>query len=94
MLEMSPFTRFLKVFKKSESIFIPTTTRGDLQKGFEESRSMLEDFNILFEALNTKAAFQRLFPSIRKFPLPQKADIPSPLMGEGQGEGGDKGDQK
>ena len=64
---------------------ISTTPEEDLQKAVEVSRTMLEDSKILFEALDTKATFRRLFAARRKFPLPEDINIPSPLMGEGKG---------
>ncbi|MGA2466007.1 MAG: MBL fold metallo-hydrolase [Thermodesulfobacteriota bacterium] len=71
---------------------ISTTPQDDLQKALEDSRAMLDDSKILFEALDTKATFQRLFSSIRKFPIPEKNNVPSPLTGEDQGE--DEGGQR
>jgi glyoxylase-like metal-dependent hydrolase (beta-lactamase superfamily II) len=83
---------------------ISRTPQEDLQKAVEESRTILEESKILFEALDTKATFNRLFSAIRKFPLPQKTDvspltedhlnISSPLTEEGQGQGEGKGGLK
>jgi hydroxyacylglutathione hydrolase len=49
---------------------ISTSPERDIQKALEETRSLLEDSRMLFEALDTKATFERLFLSWRKFPLP------------------------
>ncbi len=77
---------------------ISTTPQEDLHKALEDSRAILEDSKILFEALDTKATFERLFSAWRKFPLPHIKDgkgstnIPSPSKGEVKGEG--EGDPK
>jgi glyoxylase-like metal-dependent hydrolase (beta-lactamase superfamily II) len=42
----------------------------DLRKAVEEARTLLEESKLLFGALDTKATFERLFLSWRKFPLP------------------------
>jgi glyoxylase-like metal-dependent hydrolase (beta-lactamase superfamily II) len=49
---------------------ISTSPDQDIQKALEDTRSLLEDSKMLFEALDTKATFERLFFSWRKFPLP------------------------
>lgn len=49
---------------------ISTTPQEDMQKAVEDSRALLEDSKVLFEALDTKATFQRLFAAVRKFPVP------------------------
>jgi hydroxyacylglutathione hydrolase len=45
--------------------------REDLERAIEETRLLLEESKLLFEALDTKATFERLFYSWRKFPLPR-----------------------
>jgi len=45
---------------------ISTTPQEDLQKAVEDSRTLLQDSKVLFEALNTKASFLRLFSGVRK----------------------------
>ena len=44
--------------------------QDDLKKAVEEARTLLEESKLLFGALDTKATFERLFLSWRKFPLP------------------------
>lgn len=68
---------------------ISTTPQEDLHKALEDSRAILEDSKVLFEALDTKATFERLFSAWRKFPLPHIKDgkgginISPPLTGDG-----------
>lgn len=42
----------------------------DLRKARDEARLLLEESKVVFEALDTKATFERLFLSWRNFPLP------------------------
>ena len=49
---------------------ISKTPQEDLRKAVEEARKLLEESKLLFGALDTKATFERLFLSWRKFPLP------------------------
>lgn len=49
---------------------ISKTPQEDLKKALEEARSLLEESKALFGTLDTKATFERLFLSWRKFPLP------------------------
>lgn len=51
---------------------ISTAPQEDLQKAVDDSRSLMEDSKILFEALDTKATFARLFSTVRKMPALQK----------------------
>jgi len=52
---------------------ISTNPQEDLRKALEESRAILEDSKILFEALDTKAAFKRIFLDATKHSLPEKS---------------------
>jgi hydroxyacylglutathione hydrolase len=49
---------------------ISKTPQEDILKALQDTRTLLEDSKMLFEALDTKATFERLFFSWRKFPLP------------------------
>ena len=51
---------------------ISTSPMEDLQKALEAARMLLEDSKDLFASLDTKAIFERLFLTARKFPRPQK----------------------
>lgn len=51
---------------------ISTTPQEDLQRAVEDARAILEDSKVLFEALDTKATFARLFSARRKFPSPEQ----------------------
>jgi len=48
---------------------ISTSPQEDLLKALENSQTLLEESKILFEAIDTKATFEHLFFSWRKFPL-------------------------
>jgi len=47
---------------------ISTTPSEDLQKALQKARDLLEESKILFEALDTKATFKRLFAAARRIP--------------------------
>jgi len=49
---------------------ISTNPQEDLQKAVEDSRTIMEESKVLFEALDTKASFARLLSAVRKFPKP------------------------
>jgi hydroxyacylglutathione hydrolase len=49
---------------------ISLTPRQDLQKALEDSRALLEESKALFEALDTRATYDRYFAAIRKLPPP------------------------
>ncbi len=51
---------------------ISTTPQEDLQRAVEDARAILEDSKVLFEELDTKATFARLFSARRKFPSPEQ----------------------
>ena len=51
---------------------ISTTPQEDLQRAVEDARAILEDSKVLFEALDTKATFARLFSARRKFLSPEQ----------------------
>ena len=51
---------------------ISTTPYEDLQKAVDDSREMMEDSKILFEALDTKTSYGRIFSTIRKPPSPHQ----------------------
>jgi hydroxyacylglutathione hydrolase len=51
---------------------ISITPIEDLQKAVKDSRALLEDSKILFEALDTKAIFERLFSAARRIPMIKK----------------------
>lgn len=44
-----------------------------MQKAVEDSRILMEDSKVLFEAIDTKATFMRLFATVRK---PKKTPAP------------------
>jgi len=44
----------------------------DLQRALQKARDLLEESKILFEALDTKATFKRLFAAARRFPTPHQ----------------------
>ena len=50
---------------------ISTRPHEDLSKATEEARLLLDESKVLFEALDTRETFERLFFSWRKFPLPK-----------------------
>jgi hydroxyacylglutathione hydrolase len=47
---------------------ISTTPAADLQEALRKARDLLEESKILFEALDTKATFKRLFAAARRYP--------------------------
>jgi hypothetical protein len=51
---------------------ISTSPSEDLNKALKAGKTLLEESKVLFEALDTKATFERLFMAARKFPRPQK----------------------
>ncbi|MDY6965518.1 MAG: MBL fold metallo-hydrolase [Halobacteriota archaeon] len=51
---------------------ISTNPEEDMQKAVKDSRSLLEESKLLFEALDTKATFQSLFTAARKTPSPKR----------------------
>jgi hydroxyacylglutathione hydrolase len=54
---------------------VSTTPQDDLKRAVENSQALLEESRLLFETLDTKATFKRLFSAVRKFPLPAKKKI-------------------
>ncbi len=54
---------------------VSTTPREDLQMAVRNAQSLLEESRLLFETLDTKATFKRLFSAVRKFPLPSKKEM-------------------
>jgi len=53
---------------------ISRTPRQDMQKAVEDSRMLMEDSKVLFEALDTKATFKRLFATVRKPKKPPQTE--------------------
>ena len=51
---------------------ISTSPSEDLNKALKQGKALLEESKALFEALDTKATFERLFMAARKFVRPQK----------------------
>lgn len=51
---------------------VSSTPQEDLKKAVENAHSLLEESRVLFETLDTKATFTRLFKAIRKFPRPER----------------------
>ena len=51
---------------------ISVSPAEDLQKALEAAQSLLADSKVLFEALDSKATFERLFMAARGFPLPRE----------------------
>ncbi len=51
---------------------ISTTPAKDMELVVERAETLLDESKILFEALDTKATFERLFFALRKFSLPKK----------------------
>ena len=49
---------------------VSVTPVDDLQKALESARSLFEDSKVLFEALDSKATFERLFLAARRLPQP------------------------
>ena len=54
---------------------ISTNPQEDLQKAVEDSRTIMEESKVLFEALDTKASFSRLLSAVRKFPKPPQHSV-------------------
>lgn len=51
---------------------ISTTPQEDLQKAVEDSRTIMEESKVLFEALDTKASFARLAAAVTQKPKPKE----------------------